>query len=67
MNLFKLGTPPTLNHLVAVELYEAEIALLKALTGLDFAKSEVAYQSARITRLKGKQYEIENPSVPKSV
>lgn len=67
MHPFKFGTPPTISFLVTEELYEAEVALLKALTGLDFAKSEVAYQSARITRLKGKQYEIENPSIPKSV
>lgn len=68
MTLFKkLRTPPSISYLVADELYEAETALLLALTGLDFAQSEVAYQAARITRLKKKQYEIENPPVPKSV
>jgi hypothetical protein len=37
---------------IAWELAEAEMALLRAETGVDFAQSEVAYNKNRIKRLK---------------
>jgi hypothetical protein len=43
--------------LIEDELAEAERKLLEAETGLNWAESQVAYQRARIARLKAKQLE----------
>ena len=54
-NLFKR---PTLEHSVAEELYAARHRLLQANTALDWATSEVAYNTARIKRLEKQQNEL---------
>ena len=43
---------PTPLELASVELVEAERAKLLAETGQDYAKAQVAYNSARILRLR---------------
>lgn len=43
---------PTPVELAAVELVDAERAKLVAETGRDYAESQVAYNTARIARLK---------------
>lgn len=50
--LTKHFQPPTPLELATQELVEAERAKLVAETGLDYAKSAVAYNTARIARLK---------------
>lgn len=49
-NLFRQPTAPELAHR---ELAEATIAKLEAESAVDYAKSVVAYNDARIERLKG--------------
>jgi hypothetical protein len=61
--MFKFGTPPSLIQLITDEIYEAERKLLTAHNGLDFATSEVAYQTTRIARLKAKLNENENSGI----
>jgi hypothetical protein len=50
--LKKLFTKPSPRELAIRELVEAEHSLLIAQTGLEWAKMSVAYNTARITRLK---------------
>ena len=50
--LKRMFAKPSPLELAARELIEAEHALLIALTGRDWAEMSVAYNSARIARLK---------------
>lgn len=43
---------PNLVKTAADELYDAERKLLEAQTGLEYAKSQVDYQTARVARLR---------------
>jgi hypothetical protein len=43
---------------IADELAQAELALLDALTGKDWAESQVAYNKARVKRLKASLEEV---------
>ena len=55
MATFKLQylmSKPTAGEVAAQELAEAEIALLEAQTAEEWARSVVAYNTARITRLR---------------
>ena len=54
-NLFKR---PTLESAITEELYSARHRLLQANTALDWATSEVAYNTARIKRLEKQQNEL---------
>lgn len=54
-NLFKR---PTLESAITEELYSARHRLLQANTTLDWATSEVAYNTARIKRLEKQQNEL---------
>ena len=54
-NLFKR---PTLESAISEELYSARHRLLQANTALDWATSEVAYNTARIKRLEKQQNEL---------
>ncbi len=47
--LFQRVTPP---DAIAAELAEAEMALLRAETGVEYAQSLVDYNKARVKRLK---------------
>lgn len=51
MQVFKNFITPTYGTILRKELDEAKRELLKAQTGLDFATSMVAYNSARVARL----------------
>lgn len=57
-NLFKR---PTLESAITEELYSAKHRLLQANTALDWATSEVAYNTARIKRLEKQQNELTRP------
>lgn len=46
------GIVPTIDSIVSDELYEAEVALLEAQSGVEWAKANVEYQSNRVARLK---------------
>lgn len=48
-DIFKRITP---SDAIAAELAEAEMALLKAETGVEYAQSLVDYNTARVKRLK---------------
>ncbi len=48
-NLFKRVTPI---EAVAAELAEAEMSLLRAETGVEYAQSLVAYNKSRVKRLR---------------
>jgi hypothetical protein len=45
-------TKPVLTDLVSQELYEAERKLLEAFTNLEWAQSNLEYQTNRVARLK---------------
>ena len=49
LKLFRRASPL---EMATQELFEAEIALLKAHTGLEWAEASVAYNTARIQRLR---------------
>ena len=45
------GIVQPLDQLVSDELYEAEVALLQAQSGVEWAKANVEYQTNRVARL----------------
>lgn len=49
MNIFK---KMTLAQAIALELAEAEHALLRSQTGVEYAQAMVAYNEARVDRLR---------------
>ena len=51
--LFALLAHPSREALVQDELLEAEVALLSAQSGLEYAQSMVHYNHARVERLRG--------------
>jgi hypothetical protein len=46
------GIVQPIDSIVNDELYEAEVALLEAQSGVEWAKANVEYQSNRVARLK---------------
>ena len=51
-DIFKVITPA---QAIAAELAEAEMALLRAETGVEWAQASVAYNKQRVKRLKAYQ------------
>jgi hypothetical protein len=55
-DIFKVITPA---QAIAAELAEAEMALLKAETGVEWAQASVAFNKQRVKRLKAYQTPVE--------
>ena len=55
-DIFKVVTPA---QAIAAELAEAEMALLKAETGVEWAQASVAFNKSRVKRLKAYQAPVE--------
>jgi hypothetical protein len=55
-DIFKVITPA---QAIAAELAEAEMALLKAETGVEWAQASVAFNKSRVKRLKAYQAPVE--------
>jgi hypothetical protein len=60
-HLKKLLSGPNALEAATAELEEAYLALLSAQTGVDYAKSMVAYNEARIIRLEAYLGFVEEP------
>lgn len=70
MKIFKRGlfSSATIEDLIHEELIEAQLALLRSQTALDWAKSNVEYNTRRIERLEASLNEISlQPTVAKRV
>ena len=55
-DIFKVITPA---QAIAAELAEAEMALLRAETGVEWAQASVAFNKNRVKRLKAYQTPVE--------
>jgi hypothetical protein len=51
-DIIKIFTKPNALQVAAVELAEAELELLKAETGVEYAASLVTYNTTRVKRLR---------------
>ena len=58
-DIFKVITPA---QAIAAELAEAEMALLRAETGVEWAQASVAFNKNRVKRLKAYQTPVEEKS-----